>query len=213
MERITSRTNETVKAVVRLRERAERARRRLFFCEGVHLAEEFLRQGRPVERVFATDAALESHGALLAGFGDRVTLVTPEVYGKLSEEKAPQGILLVAPWPENVSGRKPSAKRRRILLDGVRDPGNVGTVIRTAAALGIGRVVLSRDCADVLACKTVRASMGAVLCRHRQRGAGRAPGRRRGLHRLPAHTADRPGRKPQRRRGRRDFYVGDEKSG
>lgn len=164
MERITSRTNETVKAVVRLRERAERARRRLFFCEGVHLAEEFLRHGRPVERVFATDAALESHGALLAGFGDRVTLVTPEVYGKLSEEKAPQGILLVAPWPENVSGRKPSAKRRSILLDGVRDPGNVGTVIRTAAALGIGRVVLSRDCADVLACKTVRASMGAVLC-------------------------------------------------
>lgn len=138
MERITSRTNETVKAVVRLRERAERARRRLFFCEGVHLAEEFLRHGRPVERVFATDAALESHGALLAGFGDRVTLVTPEVYGKLSEEKAPQGILLVAPWPENVSGRKPSAKRRSILLDGVRDPGNVGTVIRTAAALGIG---------------------------------------------------------------------------
>ena len=57
-----------------------------------------------------------------------------------------------------------SAKRRSILLDGVRDPGNVGTVIRTAAALGIGRVVLSRDCADVLACKTVRASMGAVLC-------------------------------------------------
>ena len=163
MERITSRTNETVKAVVRLRERAERARRRLFFCEGVHLAEEFLRHGRPVERVFATDAALESHGALLAGFGDRVTLVTPEVYGKLSEEKAPQGILLVAPWPENVSGRKPSAKRRSILLDGVRDPGNVGTVIRTAAALGIGRVVLSRDCADVLACKTVRASMGAAF--------------------------------------------------
>ena len=119
MERITSRTNETVKAVVRLRERAERARRRLFFCEGVHLAEEFLRHGRPVERVFATDAALESHGALLAGFGDRVTLVTPEVYGKLSEEKAPQGILLVAPWPENVSGRKPSAKRRSILLDGL----------------------------------------------------------------------------------------------
>ena len=53
---------------------------------------------------------------------------------------------------------------RCILLDGVRDPGNVGTVIRTAAALGVERVVLSRDCADVLACKTVRASMGAVLC-------------------------------------------------
>ena len=187
MERITSRTNETVKAVVRLRERAERARRRLFFCEGVHLAEEFLRHGRPVERVFATDAALESHGALLAGFGDRVTLVTPEVYGKLSEEKAPQGILLVAPWPENVSGRKPSAKRRSILLDGVRDPGNVGTVIRTAAALGIGRVVLSRDCADVLACKTVRADgrgfvYGHPACR---RFGGRGPHRcrfwRRGL--------------------------------
>ena len=45
-ERITSRANETVKAVVRLRERAERERRRLFFCEGVHLAEEFLRKNR-----------------------------------------------------------------------------------------------------------------------------------------------------------------------
>lgn len=163
-ERITSRANETVKAVVRLRERAERERRRLFFCEGVHLAEEFLRHNRPVERVFVTDAALKAHGALLSKLGCQVTPVTPEVYAKLSGEKAPQGLLLVAPYPENISEHKPSVKRRCILLDGVRDPGNVGTVIRTAAALGVERVVLSRDCADVLACKTVRASMGAVLC-------------------------------------------------
>ena len=148
-ERITSRANETVKAVVRLRERAERERRRLFFCEGVHLAEEFLRHNRPVERVFVTDAALKAHGALLSKLGCQVTPVTPEVYAKLSEEKAPQGLLLVAPYPENISEHKPSVKRRCILLDGVRDPGNVGTVIRTAAALGVERVVLSRDCADV----------------------------------------------------------------
>lgn len=103
-------SQETVKAVVRLRERAERERRRLFFCEGVHLAEEFLRHNRPVERVFVTDAALKAHGALLSKLGCQVTPVTPEVYAKLSEEKAPQGLLLVAPYPENISEHKPSVK-------------------------------------------------------------------------------------------------------
>lgn len=137
----------------------------------MHLAEEFLRHNRPVERVFVTDAALKAHGALLSKLGCQVTPVTPEVYAKLSEEKAPQGLLLVAPYPENISEHKPSVKCRCILLDGVRDPGNVGTVIRTAAALGVERVVLSRDCADVLACKTVRASMGRrAVCRYSSYG-------------------------------------------
>ena len=141
----------------------------------------------------------------------------------------------------------------------MRDPGNVGTVIRTAAALGVERVVLSRDCADVLACKTVRASMGAVLCADilltadlaaevcaiiksggavyaamlsgdavtlsadslpadfsvviGNEGQGVRPGRCRGMHRLCAHSADRPCREPQCSRCCRDFYVGDEKNG
>ena len=163
MEMISSRPNSAVKDAVRLKDRAERESSGRFFCEGVHLAEEFLRFGKPVERVFATPDAYEKNGALLDSFSDRLTLVTPEVYSKLSDERAPQGIFIVAPYLDNVSDSSVKIKKRNVILDSVRDPGNVGTVLRTAAAFGIDRVILG-GCADVYSSKTVRASMGALFC-------------------------------------------------
>ena len=162
MERITSRSNGRIKDTVRLRDRKVRTETGLFFYEGVHLTEEYLRFRGIPETVFVTDRAAVSYGSLLSRLpGDRLISVTDEVYGKLTGETSPQGILCVCRLPRISTSATEGGGV--LFLESVRDTGNLGTVIRTAAALGVRSVVLSSDCADLYSPKTLRASMGAVF--------------------------------------------------
>lgn len=94
----------------------------------------------------------------------RQVLVPPEVMSSISPAKTPQGVLFtcaipVLPVPETLPGR------RYVVLDGVQDPGNVGTVLRTLDAFDADGLLLTGGCADPFGPKTVRASMGAVFRR------------------------------------------------
>ena len=94
----------------------------------------------------------------------RQVLVPPEVMASISPAKTPQGVLFtcrapVLPVPETLPGR------RYVVLDGVQDPGNVGTVLRTLDAFDADGLLLTGGCADPFGPKTVRASMGAVFRR------------------------------------------------
>ena len=162
MEKITSRNNERIKAAAALADRGEREIQKCFCFEGVHLLEELLKNGvKPVE-VFATSSAAEKYAALLAPLGDTVTPVSESVYQKLSFERAPQGVFCVAGYLPNIK-ENVTPPRGSVILESVRDAGNLGGMIRTAAALGITCVAVSRDCADLYSPKTVRASMGALF--------------------------------------------------
>ena len=87
-----------------------------------------------------------------------VTVASERLFGAVSTQRTPQGAIFTAKLPTFV----PKAGRK-VVLDGVQDAGNVGTVIRTAAALGIAEVILAGDCADPFGHKAVRASMGGVF--------------------------------------------------
>ena len=92
----------------------------------------------------------------------RQVQVPEDVMASISPVKTPQGVLFTcrlpqAPLPRSLTGR------RYVLLDGVQDPGNVGTLLRSAAAFGFDGVLLSDGCASVFAPKTLRASMGAAV--------------------------------------------------
>ena len=162
MNEITSRNNEHIKAIVRLKESKERARTGLFFIEGIHLAEEYLRHlGMPCE-VFFTQKAYEAYGAFLSAFPEDIkTLVSDSVFEKMSTESSPQGILCVCKQLP-ACGQYPD-HGSVLFLESLRDTGNLGTVIRTAVSLGVEGIVLSPDCADIFNPKTLRASMGAVF--------------------------------------------------
>ena len=91
----------------------------------------------------------------------RQVQVPEDVMASISPVKTPQGVLFTcrlpqAPLPQTLTGR------RYVLLDGVQDPGNVGTLLRSAAAFGFDGVLLSKGCAAPFAPKTLRASMGAA---------------------------------------------------
>lgn len=162
MKVITSRNNERIKEIVRLRDRKARTQSGLFFIEGIHLAEEYVRHcGIPCE-VYFTEKAYEAYSGFFSALPEDIKYsVSDSVFEKISTESAPQGVLCVCkalPFPaETPEGGS------ILFLESVRDAGNLGTIIRTAVSLGVKGIVLSPDCADIYNPKTLRASMGAVF--------------------------------------------------
>lgn len=166
MKRIESRNNPTIKSMTALRSRREREGSRLFYFEGVHLLEEYLRCGRTPKCVFVREDVWDKYSSLLDTVGCDVCLVTESVYEKLTDEKAPQGLFTLSEYLENVrpldEASADDIKGNSVMLCDLQDNGNVGTVIRTAAALDCA-VLLCGNCADVYSAKTVRATMGALF--------------------------------------------------
>ncbi len=156
METLTSLKNPRVQAWRALKDRKARKETGLFLVEGRKMVDEALRSDFPVEAVLVSEAMADA----FALPGNVPVFALPEhVLGAVCDTKTPQGIAAVLRM-------KPSAApdgRRLIALDGVQDPGNVGTIIRTADAAGLNGVLLSGACADVYSPKVLRATMGSVF--------------------------------------------------
>ncbi|TKJ30611.1 MAG: rRNA methyltransferase [Chloroflexi bacterium B3_Chlor] len=159
---ITSRTNEKVRYVRSLHRRQVRHRERRFIVEGTRLIGEMNQTGQEPVFVFYTEGLSASPlgqtlvEALAASEG-KVVAVSDEVMLAMSDTKTPQGILAVLTFPELAPAESPL----KLVLDGVRDPGNLGTILRSAAAAGVGQVVTLKGSVDVFSPKVVRAAMGA----------------------------------------------------
>ncbi len=166
-EKITSRNNPLIKEIAKLSEKKQREATGLFAFEGRKLLNEALLENLPLEHIFITENAvslLTTHDIKC-----KITLVSDEVYEKISFEKSPEGIFCVSKTLDKIHNiyiiyrREDFFNGTFLLLDGIRDPGNLGTILRTASAFGCKTVILSSDCADIYNPKTIRASMGAVF--------------------------------------------------
>ena len=159
-EKITSRQNPLVVRLSKLSDKKARDAEGLFRLDGVKLFSEANKSGLSLEYVFATPEMLEKIGETSA----EVFEVTGEVLSKLTDEKAPQGIVAFAKkFPTLLLPEELSVNFRALLLSSIRDPGNLGTIVRTAYAFGIDRLILSPDCADIYSPKTIRAAMGTIF--------------------------------------------------
>jgi RNA methyltransferase, TrmH family len=155
-------SNARVKEARKLSRRSVRTERRLFLADGPKAIEGALAVEGCVVEVFATPAALEQHAALLVDAP--VTLVDERALASLSDSVSPAGVVAVcrhvdAPLEHVVAA---SARLLAICAD-VRDPGNAGTVIRTADAAGADAVVLAGHSVDPYNPKTVRSSVGSLF--------------------------------------------------
>ena len=160
---ITSATNKQVKYVRSLYRRRVRNREKRFIAEGTRLVEEALKApAAPASLFYTPDMAESPHGVRLldaAGSkGVECCQVTPEIMALMTDTVTPQGMLAVVPFPHLSIPEHP---RLILILDGIRDPGNLGTILRTAAAAGVDEVVTLPGTVDVYAPKVVRAGMGA----------------------------------------------------
>ncbi len=159
METITSRTNPLC---THLRKLAASASYRRscgeFLCDSPKLLEEALLWGADLHTVVCTDpSALPVLPEAVRG-----VQVPPDLMESISPAQTPQGVLAVCGLPDQALPETLEG-RRYAVLDGVQDPGNVGTILRTADALYSDGLLLVGGCADLYQPKTVRASMGAVL--------------------------------------------------
>ena len=159
MERITSRKNPLLEHMRRLDSAAYRRERGEFLCDSPKLVEEALRHGAQVVSLAVSDGV-----ALPAGIAPsvRCVAVPPDVMASISPVRTPPGMLAACRMPDTALPEKLTGQRY-VVLDGVQDPGNVGTVIRTADAFGCDGVMLLTGCADPYSVKTLRSSMGAVF--------------------------------------------------
>lgn len=161
-EMIVSNQNPKVKLVRALLQRPQaRREHRAFVIEGVRLAEEALMAKCPAKFVLYTPDLSERGKAVVEGFSTRgvpTEMVSERVFRSTSETKTPQGILVVL---SAIIFDPPASMDFILILDSIQDPGNLGTILRTAAAVGCNAVFLTPGTVDPFSPKVVRAAMGA----------------------------------------------------
>ena len=158
MERITSRRNPLITHIRKLNtSRAYRREQGLFVAEGPKLLSEALRWGAEIPCLVQAEGERFPVPEGAKGYE-----VPGDLLAYLSDTTTPQGVVFLCRMPARVPPETPGPGRY-LVLDGVQDPGNVGTIWRTADALGAQGVFLLEGCADPFSPKTVRASMGACF--------------------------------------------------
>ena len=156
MKRITSAQNEYIKKIAKLSSKKHREEQGRFLAEGEHLLQMLDGTEYVIDVVIMSDGYYEKNGS-----NTEETIVVPEgIFEKISDTKSPQGVIAVVDLPEN---KKAIKNGRYIYCDNLQDPGNVGTVIRTADAFGFDGVILSKGSADVYSSKVIRSSQGSVF--------------------------------------------------
>ena len=176
-EYITSRQNSLVALAAGLAERKVRRREGMFRFDGKKLFREALVAQLPVVAVLLR----ESNAGEICDFvrdlslpdTARAVILPDALFDRISEEKSPEGVICISKTLDKIHkivtinksapSQCPIPAGKTLLLESVRDPGNLGTIIRSAKAFGMQNLVLSSDCADLYNPRTIRAAMGTLF--------------------------------------------------
>lgn len=179
-EVIRSRQNRTVVELGKLLDKKYREERQAFRFDGIKLLEEAIANGVEILCLaLCENRAEEILEKLKKRFGEealgrigRILVLAEEVFDKISEEKSPEGVITVGKYIDKIQKNatiynsvhfSKLKNERLVLLEAVRDPSNLGAIVRSAAAMGVDRMILSADCADIYNPRAVRAAMGTLF--------------------------------------------------
>lgn len=188
LSEITSATNPKIKAIKKLEQKRQRDKEGRFVIEGFHLVEEAIKHNAEIEMILYSDKADQTQlegiqKSLMKNAGNlpasiEMIAITESILTTLSQTPAPQGIIAILKQPEQSLSEvidnagidtalstlaNSRALPHLLLLDNVQDPGNVGTMIRTAEAAGFKAIILGEGSADLYNDKTIRATQGALF--------------------------------------------------
>ena len=165
---ITSKTNENINLYRRLSySKKARYTEKLYTLEGVRLITDAAKEAARFHCVFASDGCMEKYGETLKFLADeyknRFYTISDELAEYISETDGTQGLFAIALMPEDIPlSDMINENGRYIMLSNVQDPGNMGTVIRTADAVGVDGIICC-GCCDIYNPKTIRSTMGSML--------------------------------------------------
>lgn len=157
---ITSSSNAQVKRVIQLNKKArERKKQRIFVAEGRKMFQEVPKTW--LEHVYVTENFKNEHKNLLSGIDYEI--VEDNVFSQMSDTQAPQGVLCTVKMPsyslnQVLGGKNPLC----LVMEDLQDPGNVGTILRTAEGAGVTGILLSKNTVDLFNPKTIRSTMGSI---------------------------------------------------
>ena len=166
-KQVTSFSNPLVKHARGLREKKNRRAEGLFLAEGLRILTEAREAGRLPERIFFSDGSHPLVRALIEaveGAGGEAVETSEDILHKISGKENPQAVVGVfRQFDTSLARIDRTAAPLWIVAQALRDPGNLGTILRTGDAVGAGGLILVDDCADPFSVEAVRASMGALF--------------------------------------------------
>lgn len=165
METITSAKNEKLKNIAALlKSKKERDAQGRFVIEGLRLFNDTLKTApRYIESVFYSESAKNTLGMETEKYTFSENMVKDSVFDAVSGTVTSQGIMAIVKKPLYSLEQMLATGKRFLVLENIQDPGNLGTMLRTAEAAGMDGIVMSPDCADIFSPKVVRSSMGSIF--------------------------------------------------
>lgn len=165
---LTSKDNPNIKNAVKLTKSAKHRRQSgMFVAEGLRVCYDAMLSGAEIITFFSTEKAIEGHIEKfneLQNYANKTYVVSPELFELISDTQTPQGFLCVIKALDKIGQfDKIKIGGKFLALDNIQDPGNLGTILRSAEAFGVSGIIMSSDCCDVYSPKVVRGSMGAVF--------------------------------------------------
>lgn len=166
MQVITSKDNEIVKSIKKLKDKKNRDEAGLYVIEGIKMLEEAIEEKAKIKKIIICEECLKAEDleqkVLYEVAKYNCIYVNSKVFNTLTDVVAPQGILAVIEKPSKDT--KINYDQDIILaLDGIQDPGNLGTILRTADSVNLKQIIVTKNTADSYNPKVVRSTMGAIL--------------------------------------------------
>lgn len=162
---ITSKDNDIVKHIKKLKDKKYRDEKNEFIIEGLKMLEEAISENVKIKMVIVCDGCLSSDpikkDLLYKLAKEKVIYVSEKIFKSLTEVVAPQGILAIV--QKNPINNIDYSKDLFLILDNIQDPGNMGTILRTADSIGLTQIVVPKGNADSYNPKVVRSTMGAIF--------------------------------------------------
>ena len=166
MQVITSKDNEVIKSIKKLKEKKFRDENNQFIVEGIKLVAEAIEENVDIDSVVVCEDCVNDNSIdkkLMYEIAKyKCIYVTEKIFGTLTDVSNPQGIMAVINR-KRVNNDIDYSQDFIVVLDGIQDPGNLGTILRTVDAAGLNQIILSKETADSFNPKVVRSTMGGIF--------------------------------------------------
>lgn len=164
---ITSKDNDLIKHIRKLKEKKYRDEFGEFVVEGVKMIEEAIRENAQIKYIIVCDDCKTESSMTQDQLYDiakyECVYVTEKIFKLITDVVAPQGIMAIVEKPSKVENKIDYKQDYFLLLDNIQDPGNMGTILRTADSLNMKQIIVSPGTADCYNSKVVRSTMGAIF--------------------------------------------------